>query len=298
MMQQQILRPLGIVIALIILFSGTGLITDAVNGWALLTNDAGIVQGDRIDRVVMAYKGVGAADEFEDADDAWYQTGLEKGAGVTAVVVASPYALLAGKYFLLEKTSTGNGCQIDAAGAAALSGVPAYTQGGEKVTIKSTGTDKATVTGCEWAPASGLWSLGGFGPLIDIIAQAAGLGIPLGALIALAMLGGAFVSRMGLSPLMGVVIIIIAFTMAGSLLDTLTPFVTDAFQSFDGNRFVIYGSGLGLLARIIGNFYGIVIFGGLLVIGWLVIGQYRDAAREGMGGFLGGDGNGSDTYRL
>ena len=245
-------------------------------------------------RVVIALKANTGTDEFEDADDAWYQEGLVKGTDATATPTQ---ATLANKFWLLAEGTTG-ACNIATSttiASATAAKFTAFTQGGEKVKV-AVATNGMTLEGCTWSPASGLWSQGGFGGLIEIIGQAAGLGIPLGALIALAMLGGAFLGRMGLSPLMGVVIIIIAFTMAGSLLDTLTPFVTNAFESFDGNRFVIYSKGLGLLANIIGSFYGIVIFGGLLVIGWMVVQQYREAASQGMGGFLGGGDEGG--YRL
>ena len=301
MVTQTFMRPLAIVIGLVILFAGYTMITTAINQWTLLTYDVGVVDGSRVDRVVV--KG-----HHETADDAWFDDALVKGPasltfGTNNAATADVH-VPAGWY---ELTQDGENCQIGSlrgeafAADNAAQDVPAtdvFSQNGVALkTTRAEGASSATdqqqtvhLAGCIWTEASGIWSAGGFQQLIRLIGQGAGLGPPIGALVALAALGSAFTGRMGQSPLLGVIILIVTFLLAGSLIDTLTPFVGNAFEAASPERYRMYGSGLGLLAKIVGNFYGVVIFSGLLYIGWMVITQFRSVSGGGAGVFGGAGG--------
>ena len=270
MVTQTFMRPLAIVIGLVILFAGYTMITTAIGQWTLLTYDVGVVDGARIDRVVAHGAG-------ETVDDAWFDPKPTEQS-----VAADTFA--DGHYAMLE--ADGTGCKIAPAGQAAA--VDAYSQNGVGVSVG----DDGKIAGCVWSEASGIWSAGGFQQLIRLIGQGAGLGPPIGALVALAALGSAFAGRMGQSPLLGVIILIVTFLLAGSLIDTLTPFVGNAFEAASPERYRMYGSGLGLLAKIVGNFYGVVIFSGLLYIGWMVITQFKSVSGGGGAGVFGGAGGG------
>lgn len=134
-----------------------------------------------------------------------------------------------------------------------------------------------------------IFDVGGLGGLVRLILSAAGLGLPIGAMIGLASFGSSFVQRLGGSPLMGAIILTIRLLLVGSLVNTVTPFVDAAFDSLEGDRFTMCGEGIGSLSLVVGNVYGVILVGGLVYVAWQVIGQFRGGGSMGTGNiFLSG----------
>ena len=109
--------------------------------------------------------------------------------------------------------------------------------------------------------------------------------------MSIAGFGAAFMARIGGSPIMAVVIIIIAFVMLGTLVDILTPFLDNVLDSLSRDRFKMYEGGLGILAPVIGNFYGVVLAAGGLYIGWMAINAFKGGGGGGLMSGGGGMGN-------
>lgn len=263
--QSIIMGPLGRTLGLIVLLAMFTYMAGAVNTWFLLTEDVGIVAGERIDRLV------GFATD-ETADDAWAGSTLD----------AAGVALTDGKYMLIEVDGT-TGCKVKTTGTLA-GDATGYTPSGEKAETKV-----GVITGCVWSPESDLFK-GLLGGLIVIILSAAGLGLPIGTIIALGSYGAGFVQRMGGSPLLGTILLVIGFLLVSSLLSTLIPFVEAALSSLDGARFAMYDTGIGGLAGTIGGFWGVTIVAGLLYIAWQVVQHFRGATSGG--GFFNSGGRG------
>ena len=278
--QGVLMRPIGAMLALAILFSAVTLLTNGTNSWLLATEDAAKVSsaGERVSRIVVA-----AATET-DPDAAWFDQTLTE-------VTAAGSALVAGNYIKLGAGASGGvvgikGLTADlTATEVATATLTYWTQNGTKLT-------SVQVLAMTWYEAESFWSASGLKQLITLILKAAALGIPVGAMFALAMFGKNFVSGLGVNPLIATILLIIGFLLLGSLLDLLTPFIGEAFDSVNSNRYDVYdGQGLSAIAKIIGNFYGVVVVGGILYVGWQVIGVFRGAASGG-GGLFGGAGSG------
>ena len=277
MLQRVIMSPLGATLALVILFAVWSMTTGSINGWYLLTESAGEAVGERFDRVVGFASG-------EESDAAWKD----------AVIVTAGAAtgLGDGNAIVIKKGTTANSdgsypCEFDIA-SGTVTGKKAYTPLGNEITYGNTSAGTTvTITGCKYKEPADVFTTGGLGTLIKLILSACGLGLPIGAIIALARFGGNFISDMfSGSPLIGTIVLIIGLILVGSLLNVLTPFVDVALDSLDGTRFVMYAEGIGSLSSVIGNFWGVVIVGGLLAVAWQVISQFRSGS-EGGGGFFG-----------
>ena len=293
--QGVLMRPIGAMLALAILFSAVTLLTNGTNSWLLATEDAAKVSdaGERISRIVAA------ANTVTDPDDAWFENTLVE---VTTAAGTGGTDMAANRYVRLGKgTGTtvslkeNNGITLAASKADDTLGFIAtlnyFTQNGTKIT-------PAQVAALKWHEAESFWSASGLKQLITLILKAAALGIPVGAMFALAMFGKNFVSGLGVNPLIATILLIIGFLLLGSLLDLLTPFIGEAFDSVNSNRYDVYdGQGLSAIAKIIGNFYGVVVVGGILYVGWQVIGVFRGAASGG-GGLFGGAGSGGGYGRM
>ena len=271
-----VMTPLGRTLAIIILLAVFTNLAGAINTWYLLTEDAGVVNGERIDRVVGHASG-------ESANDAWDgATGAALAAGDTA-----PQN---GEYAMVQQDGSSTRCklaQTTPTGSTAGSG-SGYTPSGELVTTThgSSGNSVTLVDDCKWDPESQLFQ-GILGGLIGIILNAAGLGLPIGAILALSAYGTGFMGRMGISPLLGVIVMVIGFLLVSGLLSAFVPFIDAALQSLDGDRFAMYESGLGSLGETIGNFWGVTLVAGLLYVAWQVIAHFRGAG-SGAGVFSGG----------
>ena len=264
--QQLVMNPLSRTITIIILLAVFVNLAAAVNTWFLFTKDVGIVAGERVDRLVGH-----AADEA--ANDAWKNSTLD----------SSGTALADDTYMLIE--ADGSGCKLKSNGTIAANPTSSYSPSGETVAL----SDAGGVIGCTWTPESDLFK-GVMGSLITIILSAAGLGLPIGAIIALSSYGAGFMQKMGMSPLLGAILMVIGFLLVSSLLSALIPFVEDALASMDGDRFAMYDTGLGSLAGVIGGFWGVVLVAGLLYIAWQVVGHFRNAG-NGSGAIFNSGGN-------
>ena len=279
MLQRVIMSPLGATLALVILFAVWSMTTGSINGWYLLTEPAGTALSERFDRVVITNV------TGESADDAWKDA--------TKGTIASGDTTIAGnngKYLILEAGTASGGkkpCLIGKPTAAItdLANTKAYTPTGTEVSLATAAGTLSVEDGCKYTDPAQVFS-GALGTLIKLILSAAGLGLPIGAIIALATFGGNFITDMFDSPLIGTIVMIIGLILVGSLLNVMTPFVDVALDSLDGNRFVMYAQGIGTLSSVIGNFWGVVIVGGLLAVAWQVIGRFRQGSQAG-GGFFG-----------
>ena len=301
MVKSSLLGPILTVISIIVLLAGYDLMTSSLNTWSLLTYDGGkLAEGGRVDRVVV--KGSHASPQ-----GAWYDDSLAKGpSGIAFSTHAtdSNAVNVPGGFYLLR--ASGTNCQIGSLqneiitandGANDVKATALYTQAGTEASstrlASQTSSTAAPVllAGCEWVKAAGVWSAGGFKQLIRLIFEGAGLGLPLGVLMAIAGFGAAFMQRIGGSPIMAVVIIIVAFVMVGTLVDILTPFLDNVLDSLSRDRFKMYEGGLGILAPVIGNFYGVVLAAGGLYIGWMAIGAFKGGGGGGLMSGGGGMGN-------
>ena len=281
MLQNMVLGPLSRTLGLVIIFAVFSLAAGSINGWYMLAEDAGVVNSERFDRIVVFDNNVGGstagANDNDTADEAW--VALDKVEPHDSVKVSGLDEIPLGIYIL------DNDCSIGTADAHATSTtivIPksaAYTPFGTEVVIpeivRTNGIVPIVVAACEFTEAGDIFSAGGLSGLIKLIMQAAGLGLPIGALIGLASFGSTFVTKLGLSPLMGAIVLVIGFLLVGTLLNVLTPFVDAAFNSLDGDRFKMYDEGLGTLASVIGNFFAVVLIGGLIYVAWNVIQQFK-----------------------
>ena len=251
--QNLIMTPIGRLISLAFIFAVFTLLIGGINGWFLITTDSGVVNGERVDRLVGF-----AADE--NADDAWANVTLDK-AG----------AVITDGNFMKIKEHTGGLCIVDTTGTLA-GNAEGFSPRGTAIN-----TTIGVVDGCKWVEAAKFWSASGLGAVIQLILRGAALGGPMGALIALASFGNSFIAKVGLNPMVGAIALVLVILLAGSLLDVLTPFVDVAFESANGNRFTVYESGIGTLSTILTNFYGVVIVGGLLFVAWQMVSLFRSS---------------------
>ena len=124
------------------------------------------------------------------------------------------------------------------------------------------------ISGCEWDTESKIFSQAGLGGLIEIILQAAGLAGPVLLLTQLGSFGSNFANRVGSHPILGVVLMIIILLLVGTMLNVFIPFLDLAFLAIDGNRFIMYDTGLGKLSTVVSSFYGVVLVSGMLMLAW------------------------------
>ena len=258
--------PVGFLVGLVIWLIVMPLILGAINGWYLLTVDSCVIDSERVDRVVN--KGTHA-----NAEDAW------KGVtSVSNIFFAQPVATTA--YTLNGEAGFCEiGQDLPSGGTprtpAVLSAQSWYTPSGSVVTSievpASSSTDTADVTGGKWEPVSGLFTAGGLGSLIRLVLQAAGLAPPIAIMAVLGSFGQSFIKKMGGNPIIAAVVTVITLLLVATLLNSLVPFVADAFESINPNRFAMFDGGLGNVSVIIRRFYGVVLVASLIMIAWSVL---------------------------
>ena len=244
-----ITTPVGRIIGLTgwsIIFA---LMLGAINGWYLNSVDAGVVDGERVDRVILKVSGDATAGER------WGQITAFTKSGPVAATVAAPV------------TDSSGACLV--AGSAAVSGT-AYSPLGSELTLAS-----GIISGCEYTEGSSVFDAGGLGGLIEIMFQAAGLAPPIALMFELGSFGTSFMTNIGGHPILAAVITGIILLMVATLLNTFIPFLLIAFNSVDGRRFVMYDEGLGNIAIVVRNFWGVVLIGSMLTIAWQVIKSMR-----------------------
>ena len=117
------------------------------------------------------------------------------------------------------------------------------------------------------AQSRSLGALSG-GNLIGLLFGAMGILIPAGALSGLAYFGSQMVQKhiggntleIALGATMSVIIV-------ASLLPEIFAPLDQLFIALDGNRFYVYGQGIGQIAGVLGNFLGIALVSGLIGLG-------------------------------
>ena len=254
MMGADLIRgPVGMVLGLIVWLVVFSLLIGAINGWYLQSVDAGVVSGERFDRVIAKATG------DDDADNRWAQlTAVDGGSGSVADLGATTVYKLA--------DSSGS-CHLAGVADTGVTATTAYTPLGTEVAVQTDGT----IAGCEWSPAGSVFQAGGLSGLVEIILQAAGLAPPIALLFALGTFGTSFLRNMGSHPILAAVLTVIMLLLVATLLNTFVPFLTAAFAAIDKNRFIMYDEGLGNVSTVIANFYGVVVVASMMMIAWELV---------------------------
>ena len=265
--------PLGRLLALTgwtIIFS---LLLGAINAWYLQSVDAGVVNNERFDRVVLKDT------TDKTGDDGW--AGASKGTlGETGD--AAPNVV-----YTVQLSGT-SACKINSVDRtiAAVAGT-FYTPQGTEVTVplQSSLTADTTISGCTWSghDADGIFG-GGLGGLVKLLLQAAGVAPPIALMYELGSFGTSFLKNFsGTNPLVAAVLTAILLLLVANLLNVFFPFVTSAFKAVDGARFVMMESGLGRISVVIKSFWGVVLVGSMMSIAWEAVKGMR-----GGGNLMGG----------
>ena len=254
--------PVGRTLGLIVWMVVFSLFLGAINGWYLQASTACVVAGERFDRVVQK----GAL----TADDTW--------ANVTAVVAADATAAVQSGTlaYMLAKPSSGTMCQTNVTSTATTTATAFYTPLGTEVSAgASDATDPFTISGGSYEDAGAIFITGGLSGLVKILLQAGGLAPPLALLLALGSFGQSFMQKVGAHPIMAAIAMAITLLLVATLLNTFVPFLEGAFLAIDSNRFAMYDEGLGSLSVVIGNFFGVVIVAGMMMIAWQMLKSMR-----------------------
>ena len=267
--------PVGRTLGLIIWMVVFSLFLGAINGWYLQAEPAGVIGGERFDRVVKQ-------GTYTNANDAW--------AAVTTATDAFSYSgdeayvpVNTTAYKLAEGSATGTckvGSVTGASGSASTVSSTYYTPLGTEVssaaaTAADTVTTEVTIQGCEYKGAGKIFITGGLSGLVKILLQAAGLAPPLALLLTLGSFGTSFLRKVGSHPILAAIGMAITLLLVATLLNTFVPFLESAFLAIDSNRFLMYDQGLGALSVVIGNFFGVVIVAGMMMIAWEMLKSMR-----------------------
>ena len=286
---QDIIRgPVGMVIGLVVWLVVFPLLIGAINGWYLQSQDACVVGSERFDRVVVM-----GANEVEDAWQGVTGTATANFAVTRAADLSnSQPTLSAAATYLL--TANSEGCrlqsQVSVTGATDIT-TPApartdtvYTPRGTEVSAvfsAISGADDTaqtlpiTISGGEWEEESGVFNSGGLSGLIEIVLQAAGLAPPVALMFALGTFGTSFMRNITNHPILAAILTVVMMLLVATLLNTFVPFLTDAFEAIDGNRFLMYDEGLGTVSTIVGDFFGVVIVASMMTVAWQVLKYLR-----------------------
>ena len=141
-------------------------------------------------------------------------------------------------------------CHVTGLADTGVTAATGYTPIGTEVEVNASGN----IAGCEFSGAGSVFNAGGLGGLVEIVLQAAGLAPPIALLFALGSFGTSFMRNMGSHPILAAVLTVIMLLLVATLLNTFVPFLTDAFEAIDKNRFIMYDEGLGAISTVVGNF--------------------------------------------
>ena len=281
--------PVGRVIGLVVWMAVFSLLLGSVNQWYLQSVDAGVIGNERFDRVVL--KGTG---DLADADKAWanvtshdsdgFSHQYADGTDSTTIGTTNKYTPDgAVAYGVID---SGGACEVGRfiyegsnTGLIASSHVW-FTPSGTEVKTPGEGPtlspgDPVEVSGCKYEEASDIFGAGGLAGLIKIILQAAGIAPPIALLFVLGTFGSSFLRNLGGHPILAAVGTIILMLLLATLLNTLVPFLSAAFSAIDGNRFRMYEEGLGSISVIVGNFFGVVLVAGMLMVIWNAVKYFK-----------------------
>ena len=254
--------PVGMLIGLIVWLVTLPMILGAINGWYSQAIDACVIDGERFDRVVIA----GSL----EASKAWK--------AVTTVSTVTGTATALSPTATYKLAASGAACHATGLAASGVTPAVAYTPSGTKVNVTAAGA----ISGGVYTAASEIMNTAGLGPLIKIILQAAGLAPPIAIMVVLGSFGSSFIRNMGGHPILAAIVTVVGFLMVSTLLNSLVPFLTDAFGAVEAKRFVMFESGLGNVSVIVKRFYGVVLVAGLIVVAWTILSTMR--AKDAMAG--------------
>ncbi len=104
--------------------------------------------------------------------------------------------------------------------------------------------------------------------LIGIVIQAIALLLSLAPMGMLGGVGYMFLGKFatGMSTISRVIVATIGVVIGGTVLVTFVGFIDVAYAAIDGNRFTVFGSGLGTLATTITDFWGVLFAIGIIVL--------------------------------
>ena len=294
MLMNIITGPIGRLLLMIVFMTMFSLWLGGINQWYLQTVDACEVGGERLDRVVIPAST--ATTEVEDAWQAITGTRATDYAVTRAADLSTAIPVLAaGSAHTVE--ADGDGCRLES--QIALTGATdvttnwgaasydAYTPTGLEIALNvpaipaaalTANTDAAVdwdISGGEWSEESSALEAGGLGPVIPTLFQAAILAPPVLLLTVLGSVASDFVKRAGGSPIIAMVIMGVIVLLFATILNTMIPFLTDAYEAIDGNRFRAMDEGIGSLSTVIGNFFGVSLVAGALSVAWTLFNSVR-----------------------
>ena len=163
-----------------------------------------------------------------------------------------------------------------------------YLDFGDPITATNTTLDSDPI----WAEPAGLFDEQP--QLVELLATIAALALPLGALGAVVFFGNTISVATGTSgvssQIIAVITIVVVILVIVEVFGQFIVYLDDAFDVIDADRFVVYDNGLGTLAETITSFWGILAFASVLPIGFSLFRQYQSGG--GIAGFGGGNGRG------
>lgn len=269
MLMNIITGPIGRLLLMIVFMTMFSLWLGGINQWYLQTVDACNINGERVDRLVV---GEGASAEVEGSWQVITGTTAE-GAPVPA---SGANSLSHTTAYLVAEAGTGCGIgDADAANAGFVATHKYYTPTGLEVSVLATAQTNGNISGGEWSEESSALEAGGLGPVIPTLFQAAILAPPVLLLTVLGSVAGDFAKRAGGSPIIAMVIMGVIVLLFATILNTMIPFLTDAYEAIDGNRFRAMDEGIGSLSTVIGNFFGVSLVAGALSVAWTLFNSVR-----------------------
>ena len=258
---------IGVTISAIILLTFAPTVTAELNQVYLQSVDACVVNGERVDRIVL----VGPYTGPNGAHEAWNNATTSPNSWTT-----------------LRLDVEGDAdCHRANANLSGSSDAPVYTPKGTRLIMDGEylvayGT---TVNDCSadgWCTASSTLTALAGGSLVQILFGAMGILLPAGALGFLGYYGAMVVKeRIGgntLSVAIGATLSVII--VAAILPEVFVPL--DLFyEGLQNPRYLMFQTGIGSLAQVLGNFFGIALVGGLISLGMIL---WQSSTREGQGG--------------
>ena len=280
--RQLVTNPVGrsilLIVAMILMIPMVG----AVNEWTMHTIAKGVVNNERFDRV--AYCGADAAAcEAADTDGLWAGSDLDD-AGT---------ALAATKY--MKIAAAGTGCQLASSGTIVSNPTAGITPTGTVIPLSDTGS----VNGCTWEKAAALFTRGPTKTIITLLFSVAGLAFPIGAMISLGQFGGSFFMQhggSGMQLIISGVLILVGLLLLVILGSTVIPFIGNALNALDSDRYYIYGTQLGGIAPVLGDFWGVIFVGGVIAVVWQAVNFFRSSGSgNATSGIFSGGGSGGGS---
>ena len=260
MFNRLLIGPIGALIALVVWLVAAPVMIGLINAWYYNSVTACQVGTERFDRIV-------AKGDYTTADAAWNAV-----TGTTRTTIAVPAANIG---YILD-TST---CTI----AATTAATTFYTSGGSEVSSAASGTSLEGVTAED---ASSALTAGSMNSIVKLVLQSAALATPVGILLLLMFFTQNFFSGItGVNPILVAIAVIVVLVLVGTLLAQMLPFLDVAFEAINSYRYLAFSEGLGSMATIIGNFYGVVTIAGIGSVAWSAINYFRasNALPQGAG---------------